>query len=105
MYKNTSEPNQANPVMSVWLLRVGVFQDSCVIVLHISFSHHDLSLGSLKWDIRQCEPHRFCRRKRADSVSRHALGHQREQNCCAVGETVCNAEQTYENNRSDPETG
>lgn len=105
MYKNTTKPNQANPIMSVWLLFEGAFQDSCVIVLHISFSHHDLLLCSLKWDIRQRKPHRFSRRKRVDSVSHHALGRQRKQNYCAVEETVCIAEQTYKNNRSDPETG
>lgn len=56
MNKNTTVPDQAKPVMSACVVRVGVCQDSCVTVLHIPLSHHNLLLGLLKGDIRQCKP-------------------------------------------------
>lgn len=105
MNKYTTVPNQASPVMSLWFLRVGAFQDLCVIVLHIPFSHHNLLFGSLKWDIRQSKPLQFPEESRMDSVSHHALAHQRKKNYCAGEETIGFTEPACMDNRTDLETG
>lgn len=96
-------PNQAEPVMSACVLRVGVCEDSCVSALHVPSSHHHLLLASLEEDIRQRKPRWFPGEGRADSISHHALHPQRKRSRGAVEETARPPEQAQESNRLDLE--